>query len=87
MPALTPRTAIEVDSVAALCRMAAAGMGVAAVPRFLVETQLRDKLLNALAPGWDLMAAGVYIVWPSNVSSESLTRRLVDYLVEQMRPD
>jgi DNA-binding transcriptional LysR family regulator len=83
-PVMSIRVAIEVDSVAALCRMAGDGMGVACVPRFLIEPQIQDGRLVLLEPDWDLMAPGAYVVWPNNVSDDSLTRHFVDYMVQQV---
>ena len=83
--AISPKIAIEVDSVAALRRMAMAGMGVAAVPRFLVAPQIMEGRLIELKPHWDLMPASAYIVWPNNVAENSLTVRFVEFLVKQTR--
>lgn len=84
MPSIQPNIAIEVDSVAALCQMAKAGIGIASVPRFLVKSELNDGRLIALSPDWDLLSPGAYVVWPNNVSSESLTLRFVRFLAERM---
>lgn len=84
MPAIDPPVAIEVDSVSALYQMTKRGLGVTAVPRFLVRSELHDGSLIALSPTWNLMAPGVYIVWPNNVSDKSLTMRLVRFLVERL---
>ena len=84
VPAIRPRIAIEVDSVAALRRMALAGMGVAAIPRFLVAPDIIDGRLTELKPRWDLMSVGAYAVWPNNVSGTSLTIRFVNFLAKQL---
>ncbi len=84
MPSISPNIAIEVDSVAALCQMAKAGIGIASVPRFLVQSELRDGSLIALSPEWDLLSPGAYVVWPNNVSSDSLTLRFVRFMSERM---
>ena len=85
MPTVRPKIAIEVDSVAALRRMALSGMGVAAIPRFLVASDIIDGRLVELKPHWDLMSAGAYIVWPNNVPETSLTIRIVDFLAKQLK--
>ncbi len=84
MPKFAPDTAIEVDSVAALCQMAKSGLGIAAVPRFLVKNDLQDGSLIALSPRWDLMAPGAYAVWPNNTTQDSLTLRFVHFLAERL---
>lgn len=78
VPTVRPKIAIEVDSVAALRRMALSGMGVAAIPRFLIASDIIDGRLIELKPHWDLMSAAAYIVWPNNVAETSLTVRFVD---------
>lgn len=83
-PAIKPVAAIEVDSVAALREMAVGGAGVAALPRVLVRDDLQAGRLIVLSQSWELMAPGAYIVWPNNTVDDSLTRRLVDFLVERM---
>lgn len=83
-PSINPRAAIEVDSVTALCRLAEAGMGVASVPRLLVEESLAEDRLTELSVGWPLVPAGVFIVWPSNVARDGLVRLLVDFLASRL---
>ena len=85
VPTVRPRIAIEVDSAAALRRMALSGMGVAAIPRVLVASDIIDGRLVELKPRWDLMPAGAYVVWPSNVSETSLTLRFVNFLAKQLK--
>ncbi|MCP5082619.1 MAG: LysR family transcriptional regulator [Alphaproteobacteria bacterium] len=84
VPAFDPKVSIEVDSVAALHQMVARGLGLAAVPRFLVKDQLQTGELIALTPNWDLMAPGVFAVWPNNVSADSLTLRFVHFLADRL---
>ncbi len=86
VPVLTTTVAVEVDSVAALCQMALNGLGIAAVPRFLVKSDLQDGRLIALSPAWNLLAPAAYVVWPNNASRDSLTIRFVQFLVERMAP-
>ena len=83
-PNLRPRTAVEVDSVAALRRMAVSGMGVAALPRFLVEEDIQAGRLVALSPNWELMALNMYVLWPNNAPREGLTMRFVHLLAQQL---
>ncbi len=83
-PSINPETALEVDSVMALCAAARHGMGVAAVPRTLVTADLRDGRLVALSPNWELMPIGVYAVWPNNAAPEGLSVRFVRFMAQQM---
>lgn len=85
VPTIRPRIAIEVDSGAALRRMALAGMGVVAIPRVLVASDIIDGRLIELRPRWELMAAGAFAVWPNNVSETSLTIRFVNFLARELK--
>jgi DNA-binding transcriptional LysR family regulator len=85
IPDLAPPISVEVDSVAALCHMARSGMGVAAIPRCLVRSDLAEGRLIVLSPDWELNPAPVQAVWPDNVSPESLTVRFVRFMAERMR--
>lgn len=85
VPSIRPKVVIEVDSAAALRRMALSGMGVAAIPRVLVAPDIMEKRLVELKPRWELMSPGAYVVWPSNVSENSLTMRFVNFLAKQMK--
>lgn len=82
MPALDAKAVIEVDSVAVLSQIVKSEIGVAAIPRFLVRNDLQDGSLIALSPDWTLMPPGVYIVWPNNVSKDSLTLRFVRFFLQ-----
>ena len=82
IPDQLPRTAIEVDSVAALRRMVLSGIGATSLPRFLVDADLQQGLLVDIMPQWALMATSVYAVWPNNAPGESLTMRFVRFMAE-----
>ena len=85
VPSIRAKAAIEVDSAASLRRMALSGMGVACIPRCLVDPDIMEGRLVELKPRWDLMSAGAHVVWPSNVSEGSLTMRFVNFLAKQMK--
>ncbi|ABC30634.1 Transcriptional regulator [Hahella chejuensis KCTC 2396] len=74
----TPR--ITVDSIDAVCQLAAAGLGLATPPAFLVEDDLRNGRLCEPLPAWRVDTLGVYAVWPPNAARESLTYRFIQFL-------
>lgn len=76
---------IIVDSVEAVYQLALAGMGLATPPLFLVQAAIQQGLLVEPLNGWGVESLGVYAVWPPNVSKESLTFRLIDFLVCQQK--
>jgi len=76
---------VTVDSIEAACRLAAAGLGLATPPAFLVEDEIRAGRLVELLPAWEVEALGVYAVWPQNAGRESLTMRLLRFLEARER--
>lgn len=87
LPKINPPIAMEVDGVVAMCQMVKSGLGLAAVPKHVVEDELRDGSLVALSPGWSLKPISVYAVWPNNVSEDSLTLRFVRFLADRLSGD
>ncbi|KAF0864006.1 MAG: LysR family transcriptional regulator [Pseudomonas mandelii] len=61
-------------------RFALAGAGAFASLDFFVFKELASGQIVELLPDWQLSSAGVYAVWPSNVSRNSLSMRFVDFL-------
>lgn len=84
VPRINPPIAMEVDSVVAMCQMVKHGLGLAAVPRHVVEDELREGSIIALSLDWKLKPISVYAVWPNNVAEDSLTLRFVRFLVDRM---
>ncbi|AZZ92041.1 LysR family transcriptional regulator [Hahella sp. KA22] len=78
---------ITVDSIDAVCQLAAAGLGLATPPAFLVEEDLRVGRLCDPLPGWNVDALGVYALWPPNAARESLTYRFIQFLQERRQAD
>lgn len=72
---------ITVDSVDALCQFVKADLGLGTPPAFLVERELENGELVEVLPQWKIDPLAVYAVWPPNAARESLTSRLVDFLV------
>jgi DNA-binding transcriptional LysR family regulator len=85
VPKISPTAIMEVDSVAALCQMVRAGLGIACVPRQLVRQDLRAGRLIAIVPNWPLLAPGAYAIWPNNVSRDSLTLRFVSFMAARLK--
>jgi DNA-binding transcriptional LysR family regulator len=65
-------------------RFALAGAGAFASIDFLVTDDLAAGRLVELLPDWHLSSAGVYAVWPANVSRNSLSMHFVDFLHAQV---
>lgn len=71
---------IIADSMDAVCQFAIAGLGLATPPAFLVSDDLQKGSLLEPLPEWQAEPLSVYMVWPPNVSKESLTFRLIAFL-------
>ena len=77
---------IRVDSVDAMYRLSLAGLGLSTPPDFLVDEDLRRGTLVEVLPDWKVEDLPVYLLWPANTPKKSLTKELVDYLVNSMAP-
>ena len=82
--ALVGRVRISVDSSHAMHRLVLAGAGYAALPRAVIEQDIRTGSLVHLLPDWHLKGLPITAVWPSASTRNHLTARLVDFLAEKM---
>lgn len=74
---------IVADSVEAVSQLAIEGLGLATPPAFLVETALKQKDLIEPLLNWTVSSLAVFAVWPPNASKNSLTFRLIHFLVNK----
>lgn len=75
-------TRVEVDSITAAKTAVAAGLGVMSLPVSEISDDLEAGRLVEILPEWQLPVLGVFALWPGSGSQKSLTRRLIDFLVE-----
>lgn len=71
---------IITDSVDSVCQLAIVGLGLATPPSFLVEEDIKQGYLVEPLSNWQPESLPVYAIWPSNVSKESLTFKLIAFL-------
>ncbi len=76
------RYRISVDNVEGMCQVVKGGLGLATLPGFLADEEIKAGKLLELLPEWDVEPLEVFAVWPPNAPRESLTRRLLDYLAD-----
>jgi len=84
-PAVTlvpPRSALNTTHVDTLCAAARAGLGVTALPAYVVNEALREHQLERLLPGWRLTGGGLCAVLPARPHLPARTRALVDFLLQ-----
>ena len=55
------------------------------VPEFLARDDLANGTVMQVLPNWNIYVAGVYAVWPPNVTRAGLTARLVSFLEKRIR--
>ncbi len=63
---------------------ALAGIGIIALPDFLIEGDLAAGRLKPLLPGWSRPAYGVYALYPPNRQLPRKTRALIDFLAGKL---
>ncbi len=71
---------ITVDNVEAMTQFCLSGLGIATPPDYLVDDLIKQGDLMELLPSWKVESIPLYVVWPSNVSDNSNTKRLINFL-------
>ncbi|WP_282605252.1 LysR family transcriptional regulator [Pelagibius sp. Alg239-R121] len=74
-----------VDDALARLKLLCAGVGVGALPRFLVEPQLASGELQIVLETWRPNSPGIYAVWPPNSPRDGLTQRFVAFLTKNWK--
>ena len=72
---------ISVNSVEAMTQLCINGSGIATPPDYLVEHEIKHNVLIELLPDWQVESIPLYAVWPSNVTQNSSTKRLLEFLL------
>lgn len=75
---------ISVDNVDGMCQLVKSGLGIATMPYFLVEEEINAGRLIELIPDWQVEPLEVFAVWPPSAPRESLTRRLLDFISQNV---
>lgn len=76
------KPSIVVDNVAAAQHLACQDLGIASPPAFLFGDKLDTGELVELLPNWKMKAVPVHAVWPPNTQKNSLTQKLVEFLLK-----
>ena len=79
---LHPQGRFQADNGMALAAAAVAGLGIAALPDFLMEKELASGALVALMKSYPLPEAGLYIVRPPGHHPARKVRVLTELLIE-----
>ncbi|MEL6183304.1 MAG: LysR substrate-binding domain-containing protein [Myxococcota bacterium] len=76
------RCRLRLDDVDAIAEAAAAGRGLALLPNWLIDPELRAGRLERVLAQHRAGAIGIYAMWPSTKLIPSKTRIAIDALVE-----
>lgn len=74
---------LEVDTVSSAKSAVLAGLGVRQLPMSEVEDEVAQGRLAYVLQGWSIPIMGIYAVWPDSGPQKALTRRLLDFFLEQ----
>ncbi len=77
------QSAVVVDSIEAMRRLAIAGVGLASLPRSAIEDDLRSGRLERLLPDWNDKTLGIYLVWAKNADNNEATRYFIDHMASK----
>ena len=77
-----PQGRFKADNGMALAAAAVAGLGIAALPEFLLEKELASGALVALMNSYPLTEIGIYIVRPPGHHPARKVRVLTEMLIE-----
>jgi DNA-binding transcriptional LysR family regulator len=77
-----PQGRFKADNGLALAAAALAGLGIAALPEFLIEKELASGALVALMHGYPLTEIGLFIVQPPGHHPARKVRVLTELMIE-----
>jgi DNA-binding transcriptional LysR family regulator len=66
---------------------ALAGLGITALPTFIVGEAIRSGRLVKVLEDYEPPAGGVFAVYPQHRQSSAAVRAFVDFLVERFAPE
>jgi len=74
---------LEVDTISSAKSAVLAGLGVRQLPTVEVEDDIAQGRLVRVLPDWQVPVMGIYAVWPDSGPQKALTRRVLDFFLEQ----
>jgi DNA-binding transcriptional LysR family regulator len=75
-----PGTAFHVNNGLIMRDAAAAGLGIALLPTFILETPLRKRMLKVIDAGAEPEGATIYIAYPEHLRASGRIRSLTAWL-------
>ncbi len=74
---------LDVDTISSAKSAVLAGLGVRQLPVSEIENDVAQGRLAYVLPEWRIPIMGIYAVWPDSGPQKALTRRLLDFFLEQ----
>ncbi len=78
-----PRGRFKADNGVALAAAALAGLGIAALPDFLIDTHIASGALEPVLIDYPPPEAGLFVVRPPGEFAPRKVRALIDILIER----
>lgn len=77
---IKPNAHIAANDAHALYRLARSGAGLAVVPGFFADDDIKSGVVQTVLPNWQLDPIDVFATWPSNAPKHGLIKLLVSEL-------
>ncbi|ABY69762.1 putative HTH-type transcriptional regulator [Actinobacillus pleuropneumoniae serovar 3 str. JL03] len=74
---------LTINDTGALLNFTLADGGIAMLPKYFIEQQLKNNQLQIVLPDWQMPTYQVYAVYPSRRQLPKTVRSFVDFLVEE----
>ncbi|WGE56560.1 LysR family transcriptional regulator [Actinobacillus equuli] len=74
---------LTINDTGALLNFTLADGGIAMLPKYFIEQQLKNNQLQIVLPDWQMPTYQVYAVYPSRRQLSQTVRSFVDFLVEE----
>ncbi|WP_031219032.1 substrate-binding domain-containing protein, partial [Alicyclobacillus acidoterrestris] len=74
------RVTVQVEDYKSLIEMAKQGVGIAVIPRFSIEDELREGMLIPLSVGVHAIHIDIAMIYPQNVRLSSESKLFRDFL-------
>ena len=81
---IRPKSQIKANNVQAIVQLVKNDNGIGIFPDFLIDDKTSNNNLVRLFVDWKLKPIEVYALWPPNAPKDGLTKRLVEYLSNQV---
>jgi DNA-binding transcriptional LysR family regulator len=75
---------LVVNSIEAVADAVIAGVGIAPVPRFLIESALKNGSIKTLLAGYELPSIPVHLCFTDRAHMPARTRALIEFLVREL---